>query len=210
MEKNSPKSIGERIKQIRYDQNLTQQSFAKKVGLVPSSVSKMESGKSKPSGRTIKLICQKFSVRSIWLTEGEGPMYMEKTEDDALIALLFSPENGEYAATKELVRAIAENPNEELAILTKDFYEFIRRNESLSFAASSVVFGSQEGNGFFFYFGEDKETIARSTVINEKQIQTSCDMLSFAFSELLKKKYVKKHKEMVEIELQRMKNLPEE
>lgn len=203
MVETSPQTIAERVKLLRHSKNLTQAEFGKMVNLVPSSVSKIEKGLSNPSERTISLICQKFHVRRPWLVEGEEPMLMETTEDDALIDILISREDETNTATKQLLRTIAENPNEDLAILIRDFYKSIRSNEALLFAASVIAQGSRNGNAFMFYFGEDKESIDRSTVINEQQIQTSCDMLSFAFSEILKK-YAKAHREMVKLTIQSM------
>ena len=63
--------IGEVIKKIRTDNNLTQQEFANKYGVTYQAVSKWENGKNLPDIMLLKDICRDFNVSIDDLLEGE-------------------------------------------------------------------------------------------------------------------------------------------
>lgn len=69
-------TIGERIKQIRKELNMTQPEFGKPIGITSTSVSKIEKGERNPSEQTIKSICREFNVNHNWLTEGKGEPFL--------------------------------------------------------------------------------------------------------------------------------------
>ena len=81
-------TTGDRIRQIRKESGLTLKQFGKRIGLVGSTVSMMENGKSNPKEQTIQLVCQEFHVREAWLRAGEEPMYALRSEADELDACL--------------------------------------------------------------------------------------------------------------------------
>lgn len=60
-------TIGERIKTLRTASNLNQEEFGKQFGLVKSTVSLYENGKSTPDDETKKKICEKYNVSMDWL-----------------------------------------------------------------------------------------------------------------------------------------------
>lgn len=74
---------GERVKEIRKSEkvNLTMEKFGERIGLKKSAVSLIESGKNALTDANIKSICREFSVDYMWLTTGEGEMFVE-TDDD--------------------------------------------------------------------------------------------------------------------------------
>lgn len=67
-------SIGERIKQIRKDEHLTQTEFANEFGLSHSHISNIENNREKPSETLLLFICSRFNVRYEWLKNGNGDM----------------------------------------------------------------------------------------------------------------------------------------
>lgn len=71
--------IGERIKKVRKDANLTQQAFADLLNLKRNTVGSYEVGVIVPSDRTIKDICREFQVDETWLRTGEGTMFKKQT-----------------------------------------------------------------------------------------------------------------------------------
>lgn len=77
-------NLHKRIAQIVETSGLTNTAFSEKINLTQPSVSKMMSGKQNPSARTIIDICDKFGVNETWLRTGEGPMYKEVSEEEAL------------------------------------------------------------------------------------------------------------------------------
>lgn len=75
-------TIGERIKQVRKENKLTQTAFAERVRVSFGSVSKLERGETNPADRTIALICHEFNVSETWLRTGEGEMLAPETESN--------------------------------------------------------------------------------------------------------------------------------
>lgn len=67
-------TIGERIKEVRKNEKLTQQEFADRLNLKRNTVGSYEVNVVVPSDRTIKDICDKFGVNELWLRTGEGVM----------------------------------------------------------------------------------------------------------------------------------------
>ncbi len=55
--------IGKKIKEIRAKSKLTQEIFSEMIGLEPSSLSNIETGKSFPSMQTLLNVMNKFNVR---------------------------------------------------------------------------------------------------------------------------------------------------
>lgn len=76
----------ERIKQIRKSMCLTQEQFAKRIGITGSALSLIESGKSKPSKQTTFLICREFGVNEEWLQTGKGDMFLTMTTCEEIAA----------------------------------------------------------------------------------------------------------------------------
>ena len=74
--------IIERIKHIRKELKLSQEEFATSLNLKRNSISLIETGKRKPSERTLNDICEKLNINQLWLKTGEGSMY--KTIDNSL------------------------------------------------------------------------------------------------------------------------------
>lgn len=73
--------IGNRIKKIRKELDLTQTEFATIIGSVQNTIARYESNQRNPSSSVITLICEKFDVREEWLRNGEGEMFKPKPSD---------------------------------------------------------------------------------------------------------------------------------
>ncbi len=72
---------GERVKEVRNNLHLTLEKFGEKLGIQKSAVSKIERGENNLTEQMTKSICREFGVDYIWLTTGEGDMFVE-TDDD--------------------------------------------------------------------------------------------------------------------------------
>lgn len=81
-------TIGERIKEIRKAENLTQQAFADQIGLKRNTIGNYEVNIIAPSDRTISDICREFGVREAWLRTGEGEMFVQDTQSEQVAAFL--------------------------------------------------------------------------------------------------------------------------
>ena len=66
------KGIAQRIIEVRKDTGLTQKDFGKEIGLKPSAISQIESGRYKVSHRIIMMIALRFKIRQEWLETGQG------------------------------------------------------------------------------------------------------------------------------------------
>lgn len=95
---------GERVKEIRKSLGLTTEKFGEKLGIQRSAVSKIENGRCALTDANIKAICREFSVDYIWLTTGEGEMFVESDDDfmekiDRIMA-------GENDARKNMIKTL--------------------------------------------------------------------------------------------------------
>ena len=71
----------ERVKDVRKTLGLTLEKFGDRLGIKKAAVSKIEKGENSLTDANIKAICREFSVDYMWLTTGEGEMFVE-TDDD--------------------------------------------------------------------------------------------------------------------------------
>ena len=71
----------ERVKEVRKTLGLTLEKFGDRLGIKQAAVSKIEKGENSLTDANIKAICREFSVDYMWLTTGEGEMFVE-TDDD--------------------------------------------------------------------------------------------------------------------------------
>lgn len=71
----------ERVKEVRKTLGLTLEKFGDRLGIKKAAVSKIERGENSLTDANIKAICREFSVDYMWLTTGEGEMFVE-TDDD--------------------------------------------------------------------------------------------------------------------------------
>ncbi|MFN3481222.1 MAG: helix-turn-helix domain-containing protein, partial [Thermodesulfovibrionales bacterium] len=104
-------TIADRIKQIRQHFNLTQQAFARSVGISQSFLSELEKGKTEPSQPLILAICYRYSINKDWLLTGEGNMLGTKQEGET-ITLTKDRDFIEWAIVKLLREMDEENRRE--------------------------------------------------------------------------------------------------
>lgn len=75
----------DRIKKIRKELDLTQQTFADKIGMKQNTIAQYEMGRTKPSDAIVFSICREFNVNEEWLRTGEGEMFEELTEQQKIL-----------------------------------------------------------------------------------------------------------------------------
>ncbi len=63
-----------RIKEIREEEDLTQEEFGKKIGAARNTIANYETGNRKPSNAVITSICREFNINEDWLRNGTPPM----------------------------------------------------------------------------------------------------------------------------------------
>lgn len=72
---------GERIKDVRNSLGLTLEKFGEKLGVTKTAISRIEKGERSLTKQMTKSICREFSVDYMWLTTGEGEMFVESDDD---------------------------------------------------------------------------------------------------------------------------------
>ena len=66
---------GQRVKTVRKELGLTQDLFAKALGVGKSALSMIETGKSSLSERNKNILVQEFNINPDWLDTGKGEMF---------------------------------------------------------------------------------------------------------------------------------------
>lgn len=103
----------ERIKEVRKSLGLTLEKFGERIGLKKSAVSLIENGKNSVTDANVKAICREFGVDYIWLTTGDGEMFVDT--DDDFIERIDRIMVGEDDARKNLFKALLEASDEDIA-----------------------------------------------------------------------------------------------
>ncbi len=76
-------SVGERIRKLRKELDMTQQKFGERIGIKGNTVAQYELGRNEPVDAVFSLICREFNVNETWLRTGEGEM-MKSSPANAL------------------------------------------------------------------------------------------------------------------------------
>jgi len=132
-------TIGERIKVLRKEKNLSMEDFGSVIGMGKSAVSRIENGVNGTTDQTIRSICREFGVNEQWLRTGEGEMF-EQTRASVLDRLSM-----EYDLSREqrsVIEAFLDlDPQERDVILKYVHNVFDRSAES---AAQSTAIPDKE------------------------------------------------------------------
>ena len=121
---------GERIREVRKALGLTLEKFGEKIGMKKNSVSQLENGKNSVTEQVVKAICREYNVDYMWLTTGDGEMFIDTDDDfferiDRIMA-------GEDEARKSLFKFMLELSDEDIAALDrlmKKAIEFTQNNK---------------------------------------------------------------------------------
>lgn len=76
--------MNERIKELRNALNLTQDAFAKRLGVKRNTIGNYETGNRVPSDQSVFSICREFNVNEEWLRNGSGEMFNTLSQDEEL------------------------------------------------------------------------------------------------------------------------------
>lgn len=80
-------TVAERIMEIVLKKGINKSEFARRINVTPAYISKLgKSPDSTPSDRTISDICREFNVNEMWLREGIGEMFQERSRSEELAA----------------------------------------------------------------------------------------------------------------------------
>ncbi|GFI12132.1 antitoxin PezA [Lachnospiraceae bacterium] len=108
---------GERVREVRKALGLTLEKFGDKIGMKKNSVSQIENGKNNVTDANIKAICREFNVDYIWLTTGDGEMFVDS--DDDFIEKIDRIMAGESDIRKNAIKALVNASTEDIEALER-------------------------------------------------------------------------------------------
>lgn len=108
---------GERVKEVRKTLGLTLEKFGERLGLKKNAISQIETGKNALTEQNVKAICREFGVDYMWLTTGDGEMFVENDDDfmeriDRIMA-------GENETRKNIFKALLYASDEDIEALAR-------------------------------------------------------------------------------------------
>ena len=72
---------GERIREVRNTLGLTLEKFGDRLGVTKVAISNIEKGNRNLTEQMTKAICREFNVDYMWLTTGDGEMFIDNDDD---------------------------------------------------------------------------------------------------------------------------------
>ena len=114
----------ERVRELRKTLGLTLEKFGERIGVTRGSMSNIENGNRNLTEQMTKSICREFSVDYMWLTTGEGEMFIDT--DDDFIERIDRIMAGEDEARKNLFKFMLELSDEDIAALDRLMKKAIR------------------------------------------------------------------------------------
>ena len=118
---------GERIRELRKTLKMTMEQFGEKIGVTKSTISNIENGNRNATEHMVKSICREFNVDYIWLTTGDGEMFVDT--DDDFIERIDRIMIGEDDARKNLVKALLEASDEDIAAFQRIIDLFVSKKD---------------------------------------------------------------------------------
>lgn len=125
----------ERVKEVRKTLGLTLEKFGERIGVTRGSMSNIENGNRNLTEQMTKSICREFSVDYIWLTTGDGEMFVDT--DDDFIERIDRIMVGEDDARKNLFKALLEASDEDIAAFQRIIDLFASKKDWQSFNCQS-------------------------------------------------------------------------
>lgn len=119
-------TINSRIAEIIKESGMSKTDFAKKVNVSQSHVSRMVSGETGVSDRTISDICRVFRVNEEWLRYGTGEKYRKKPRSEELSEIFAYLEVDETVKAR-FIRTLADFPEEYFAQALEMARKFLER-----------------------------------------------------------------------------------
>lgn len=108
---------GERIREVRNTLGLTLEKFGDRLGVTKVAISNIEKGNRNLTEQMTKAICREFNVDYMWLTTGDGEMFIDN--DDDFVERIDRIMAGEDEARKNLFKFMLELSDDDIAALDR-------------------------------------------------------------------------------------------
>lgn len=121
---------GERIRAVRKALGLTLEKFGKRIGIKKNSVSQIENGINNLTEQMTKAICREFHVDYIWLTTGEGEMFLDSDDDfKEQIDQIMASETDARKNLFKFMLTLSEDDVEAMQRLMRKAFEFYKNDD---------------------------------------------------------------------------------
>ena len=118
---------GERIREVRKALGLTLEKFGERIEIKKNSVSQIENGVNNLTEQMTKAICREFHVDYIWLTTGEGDMFLDADDDfKEQIDQIMSSETDARKNLFKFMLTLSEDDVEAMQRLMRKAFEFYK------------------------------------------------------------------------------------
>lgn len=108
---------GERIREVRNTLGLTLEEFGDRLGVTKVAIFNIEKGNRNLTEQMTKAICREFNVDYMWLTTGDGEMFIDN--DDDFIERIDRIMAGEDEARKNLFKFMLELSDDDIVALDR-------------------------------------------------------------------------------------------
>ena len=159
-------TIGERIKILRKEKNLSMEDFGAVIGMGKSAVSRIENGVNGTTDQTIRSICREFGVNEHWLRTGEGEMF-EQTRETVLDKLCAEYDLG--AEHRAIVEGFLDLTPQDRDVVLKYFHNVFSR--STSHAAKSAALPDSEAQRIAA--SDEYKSLVEKNEPPEKELRTT-------------------------------------
>ena len=110
-------TITDRINQLLKELDIKQTDVARRLKISNASVSNICSGKTRPSGQTVTMLCREFGVNDNWLTTGEGSMFISHPRREEVSTFLNNILHDENDFKFRFIQALSRLENDDWARL---------------------------------------------------------------------------------------------
>lgn len=122
---------GERIREVRKALGLTLEKFGERIGIKKNSVSQIENGVNNLTEQMTKAICREFHVDYIWLTSGEGDMFLDADDDfKEQIDQIMASETDARKNLFKFMLTLSEDDVEAMQRLMRKAFEFYKDDDT--------------------------------------------------------------------------------
>ena len=121
---------GERIREVRKALNLTLEKFGGKLGVGKTAISKLDRDENNLTEQMTKAICREFHVDYIWLTTGEGDMFLDADDDfKEQIDQIMASETDARKNLFKFMLTLSEDDVEAMQRLMRKAFEFYKDDD---------------------------------------------------------------------------------
>jgi transcriptional regulator with XRE-family HTH domain len=119
--------IYERIKEIRKENNLTQEEFGNRLGVGKYAITNIELGRVEPKSSLIKLIASEFDLNEEWILAGIGEKHPARTTDQQLARRIGQTIGADDEFRKNLILTLLELEDDDWEVIKKLYNEMQKK-----------------------------------------------------------------------------------